>query len=313
MKRIQTIFVAILVVILAVASASAGGKTDATTARGKPVIAVSILPQQYFVEQIAGNRVTVLVLVGNGQNPHAYEPTPAQMASLSGAKAWVLSGTDFEIALRPKIAAQFSNLTIIDGTKGVKFRELQEYEQEAGEHHEGEAENHEGEADEHHDSNIDRHSWLGREPAKIMAAQIRDVLNTTDPAGKAVYDANYATLIKTIDATYTKLAVSLASLRGKTVLVFHPSFGYFLDEFGIKQASIETGGKEPTAKALSDLIAKAKADKVPAIFVQAQFPVNAAKTVAAEAGAQVVALDPLAPDWLVNIERIGEALKKAYK
>jgi len=304
MKHIRMVL-AIVLTVAAAASASAGGGKESPSASGKPVIAVSILPQRYFAEQISGNRMDVLVLVGAGQSPHAYEPTPAQMASLSTAKAWILSGTDFEIGLRPKIAAQFPGLSIVDGTKGVKFRELQEYEQEPGEHHEGE--------EEHHDGNIDRHTWLGREPAKIMAAQIRDALIAADPAGKAVYEANCAALVKKIDTAYGDLSVSLASLRGKTVLVFHPSFAYFLDEFGIKQASIETGGKEPTAKALSDLIARAKADKIPAIFVQTQFPVNAAKAVAAEAGAQVIPLDALAPDWLANIERMGKTLEKAYK
>jgi zinc transport system substrate-binding protein len=77
--------------------------------------------------------------------------------------------------------------------------------------------------------------------------------------------------------------------------------------------SVETGGKEPTARAIAALVERAKADRAPAIFVQAQFPVAAANTIAAQAGASVVPLDPLAPDWLDNVKRMGEALKKAYK
>lgn len=305
MKSIKgTLFV--LLMIAGITSMYAGGAKDTREGTAKPVVAVSILPQQYFVNRIAGNRVTALVLVGPGQSPHSYEPTPAQMAALSKASVWITSGTDFEIGLESKITAQFPNLKIVHGTDGVKLRELQEYEQELGEeHHE------EGEA--HHDANIDRHTWLGRIPAKIMAAHIREALVAADPAGKDTYTANGDSLQKDIDATYDDLVISLAAIKGKTILVFHPAFGYFLDEFGMKQASVETGGKEPTAKALSQLIATAKADKVPAIFVQAQFPVNAAETVAKEAGAQVVPLDPLAPDWLDNIKRMGEALKKAYK
>ena len=45
-----------------------------------------------------------------------------------------------------------------------------------------------------------------------------------------------------------------------------------------------------------------------AIFVQAQFPVNAARTVADAAGAAIISLDPLAPDWLDNIRRMGDAM-----
>ncbi len=293
-----------LVLALSGAYARDTGNNDASNAR--ITVAVSILPQRYFLERIGGNRVTALTLVGPGQSPHSYEPTPSQMAALAGARIWILSGTDFEEGLRPAVAAQFPKLRIVDGTEGIAFRKLQDYERESDGHE------HEEEGD-HHDSNIDRHAWLGHEPSKIMAGHIRDALSSVDPAGKSFYDSNCAALVGDIDAAFADLKVSLAPLSGKSVMVFHPSFGYFLDEFGIKQSPVETGGKEPTAKALAALIAKAKADRVPAIFVQAQFPVNAARTIGAQAGAKVVMLDPLAPDWLANIRRIGEALGKAYK
>jgi len=296
-----------IVSIIALGVAISCARPKATNDAGKTTIAVSILPQQYFLERIGGDRVKALVLVGPGQNPHSYEPTPSQMAELSGAKAWILSGTDFEIGLVPTVKAQFPSIKIVDGTEGIAFRTLQENERELGEdddHLEGE---------DHHETNVDRHTWLGQEPSKIISGRIHDELVAADPAGKADYDANYAALIADIDAVYGDLKASLAPFSGKTVMVFHPAFGYFLDSVGLKQESVETGGKEPTAKTLSALIEKAKAEKVPAIFVQAQFPVAAAKAVADEAGAEVVMLDPLAPDWLDNIKKMGEALKKAYK
>lgn len=298
-----------LALVMAVFTACANRKSDAPGAEGKPVVAVSILPQRYFLERVGGGRFEALVLVGAGQSPHSYEPTPSQMASLSEAKAWILSGTDFEIGLKPKISAQFPSLAIVDGTKGVTFRELQESEMEH-EHEEGEDEDG---ADDHHDTNIDRHTWLGYETSKIIAGNVRDALVAIDPEGRSAYDANLASLVADIDATFTDLKVSLAPLSGTSVMVFHPSFGYFFDAFGIRQAPVETGGKEPSARALAELIDRAKAERVPAIFVQAQFPAAAAKAVAKEAGAEVVMLDPLAPDWLANIGRMGEALKRAYK
>jgi zinc transport system substrate-binding protein len=91
--------------------------------------------------------------------------------------------------------------------------------------------------------------------------------------------------------------------------VYHPSFGYFLDEFGIRQQAVETGGKSPGPRDLNRLIALAKQERPAAIFIQSQFPVSAAKTVADAAGAELVSLDPLAPDWLANIRLMGEALK----
>jgi zinc transport system substrate-binding protein len=91
----------------------------------KPMIAVSILPQDYFVRRIGGDKVSTVVLVGPGQDPHSYDPTPRQMAELAKARAWILSNTDFEISLKPKVASQYPSLMLVDGTQGVQFRQME--------------------------------------------------------------------------------------------------------------------------------------------------------------------------------------------
>nr|WP_255949230.1 zinc ABC transporter substrate-binding protein [Brucepastera parasyntrophica] len=166
-----------------------------------------------------------------------------------------------------------------------------------------------------HDSSIlhDQHTWLGREASKIMAGHIFDSVTDLLPENSEMYAENYSALLSDIDQVFDELSVELAPLKGKTVFVFHPSFGYFFDEFGIIQEAVETGGKEPTAKNLVQLIEKAKEEKPPAIFVQKQFPVKAAETVAEAAGAKVIMLDPLAEDWLDNIRVMGNMLKTIAK
>jgi zinc transport system substrate-binding protein len=288
-------------IMLLFTSVIAIGQTGYITQDAKPVIAVSILPQKYFLERIGGDRVSALVLVGQGQNPHSYDPTPKQMTSLSSSAAWILSGTDFEITLKPKLAALYPSLLIVDGTSGIKFRKLQSH-------------THNDDKDHHKHKNkinIDRHTWLGWKSSKIMAGHVRDILVKIDPKGKSFYDLNYRSLVKDIDSVFNNLKKTLKPLSGKTVLVFHPAFGYFLDEFGIGQEAVETGGKEPNAKVLAALIEEAKAEKTPAIFVQSQFPVNAAKTIADAVGAKVVMLDPLSADWLENIKKMGAALESS--
>jgi zinc transport system substrate-binding protein len=264
-----------------------------------PAAVVSILPQRWFVERIAGGRFPVTVLAGPGQNPHNYEPGPKQMADLAGAAFWLLSGTEFELGLKPKIAALFPGLLIIDGTEGVRFRTLEEHGDE------GEDEVHAG------DPHIDRHTWLGSGPAKIMAAHILNTLIDLDPSGAVLYRINYEVLLEVIDNEYDALRTELAPLRGRTVLVYHPSFGYFLDEFSLVQEAVETGGKEPTPRTLRKLMEKARQEKAAAILVQAQFPLQTARILAAALNMETVPLDPLAPDWLANIRSMGEALKKS--
>lgn len=307
----KKIFLLISACVLSLNLWAAGKKDEAKSE--KPIIAVSIVPQAYFVERVSGGLADSLVLVGPGQSTHSYEPTSGQLHALSKAGFWVTSGTDFEIGLRPKIEAQFKNVVITDGTAGVRFRTLGEHEQELGAHDQDGEAREEGDHDEGEHEGADRHTWLGREPAKIMADHVREALAAADPANASAYQANYAAFAAEIDQVFDALTVSLAPLKGTSVLVYHPSFGYFLDEFGISQESIETGGKEPTAKTLSEVIRRAQEDQVPAIFVQAQFPVNAAKTVAKQVGAKVVPLDPLAADWLENLKRMGAALTDAAR
>lgn len=280
----------------------------------KPVLAVSILPQAYFVKRIGGDTVSVMVLVGSGQSPHTYEPTPRQMELLSRAKAWILSGTDFEDRLKPKIATLYPTLRIVDGTEGVKFRKLEAHSHEE-EGHEKETPKAGSQVKEHHTEDLerDRHTWLGREPAKILAAHVRDTLIQINPTEADLYRRNHQTLVKEIEETFDTLKRDLAPMKGQTVYVYHPAFGYFLDEFGIVQEAVETGGKEPNPQTLAKLVEQAKADQVKVIFVQAQFPAQAAQTLAKQLNAEVLPLDPLAEDWMANIRQMGEALKKAKR
>ena len=45
----------------------------------KPVVFVSILPQQYFVQRIAGDRYQIEVMIPPGMGHSDYDPTPQQM------------------------------------------------------------------------------------------------------------------------------------------------------------------------------------------------------------------------------------------
>ena len=300
MRKIKRIYSIAIILAIAGALLFAQGKPEKQNTDTKPTIALSILPQQYFVQRIAGDLVSSVVLVGEGQSPHSYEPTPSQMAALAKAKAWILSGTDFEEVLVDKVSSLYPNLLVIDGTKGVTFRSLEEHD-----HEEGEDPDHAVDGD---SLERDRHTWLGWASAKILAGHVLETTILLLPEQKVLLEANHQQLIEEIDATFLSLKERLAPLAGRKVFVYHPSFGYFFDEFDLIQEAVEIGGKEPTARDLSLLIQKAKSENAVALFVQKQFPLASAQTVAKAAGAKVLALDPLASDWMGNIKEMGETL-----
>jgi zinc transport system substrate-binding protein len=268
-----------------------------------PTVAVSILPQSEFVSRIAGDRVKVLTLVGPGASPHNYEPSPRQMAELSGAAVWFSIGVEFENALLPKVKSLYPKLKIVNTAEGIVYRNLETHDE--GEGHPSGDEDHEGEG------GADPHVWLGLDAVKVQLAAIRDALIALKPGDAAYFKASHDVYLKEIVAVFSDLATELAPLRGGTVFVYHPSFGYFLDTFGIRQEAVEVGGKEPTQKTLALLIEAARKDGAKVIFVQKQFSTAAAQTVAEAIGGVVVEMDPLAPDWLENIRSMGAALKRA--
>jgi zinc transport system substrate-binding protein len=272
-----------------------------------PTVAVSILPQTEFVSAIAGSAVKVISLVGPGASPHNYEPSPRQMADLSRASVWFTVGVEFETALLSKIKALYPSLRIVNSAEGVRYRQLED----GHDHDEAEEDGseHEGEAAE--EGGLDPHVWLGFDAVKVQLSTVLKTLIALVPEQKASFEANHRAYVAQIDRAYAELRRDLAPLKGSSVLVYHPSFGYFLDSFGIRQEAVELGGKEPTQKTLAALITRAKEAGVKTIFVQKQFSSAAARTVASAIGGVVAEIDPLAPAWLDNTRVMGNALKKA--
>jgi zinc transport system substrate-binding protein len=289
-----------LVAAALLAAAHAAGQTAEYVRTLK--VAVSILPQAYFVERVGGTHVDVQVLVGPGLSPHTFEPTPKQLAALADARAYFRVGVDFEEALVPRLTGLFPKLRIVDTRAGVPLRRFaaQEAACEHAGHDHGEA-----------PGRPDPHIWLNPLLVKTQAQTICDTLCTLDAARADEYRSNLAAFQADLDRVHAQLAAALAPLKGREVFVFHPAFGYFTDAYGLRQTPVEIEGKEPTARQLQTLIARARAADVKVIFVQPQFSKKAAQTVAEAIGGVVAPLDDLARDYLANLTDIAAKIEAA--
>jgi len=262
---------------------------------------VSIPPQAYFVERIGGEFVDVDILVRPGQSPHTYAPTAKQMVRLGQAKVYFTIGVQFENALLPRVKRMFKELRIVDTRRGVPLREMG-------------CAGHDDHADHDHqhaedDSSADPHIWLSPKLVKIQAKNVCDALAELDPANTKTFRSNLTAFHAELDAVSEELAQTLAPLKGSRVFVFHPAFGYFLDEFGLQQAPVEVEGKEPTARQLVHLIDEAKAQGVKVIFVQPQFSKKSANVIAKAIGGAVVPIDPLAQNYIANLREMAQKIK----
>jgi zinc transport system substrate-binding protein len=117
-----------------------------------------------------------------------------------------------------------------------------------------------------------------------------------------------------IDALDAELKEMLSVSKNRTAfMVFHPSWGYFAQSYGLKQVPVEIEGKAPKPKELERLIRYAKTKKIKSIFVQPQFPTRGAKIIADAIGGQVFVADPLAEQWADNLRRVALQLTKALR
>jgi zinc transport system substrate-binding protein len=271
---------------------------------------VSILPVAYFVERVGGSNVEVSVLVGPGQDPHTFDPTPKLMAKLANAQVLFKMGFPFEETLIKKVGSSFKKVEVVDLQQGMKLRAMTEEETEAeeAEHGHGKAEEHGHEA-----GDMDQHTWLDPQRAKVQAKTIADTLIRIDPSHKDQYEKNLKGFQGDLDAIHEKLTKALAPVKGKSFFVFHPAYGYFGDAYGLKQVPVQIGGKEPTARQLARLIELAKEDGVRVIFVQPQFSKKTAEALAKGIGGAVVPLDDLAPDYLKNLQEMATKLDSALQ
>jgi zinc transport system substrate-binding protein len=280
----------------------AGGDGENGRQAGQDALTVfvSIQPQAFFVERIAGERVRVEVMVKPGQDPHTFEPTPQQMARLAEAEAFFRIGVEFESTLMPRIESTMQGLMVVDCREGIRLRSMEDHEHEGEEHGEQK-------------DGLDPHIWLSVQNALQIAGTIHETLLQLDSEGRETYEAGYKELVEELQSLDRRIAEILAPVKGDPLFVFHPSFGYFADAYGLEQISVETGGAEPSARQLARLIEEAKRLDVRVVFVQPQFSQKSAETIAAEIGGAVVPIDPLARDYIANLERMARAVEEGLR
>ncbi len=280
---------------------------------------VSIPPQAQLLERVGGELIKVRVMLPPGASPHTFEPTPKQVSALAQARVYFSVGLPFERRLLRKAQQANPGLKVVDASQGIALRALSAEEMEAEEaehgHGHGHGHGHSHKADKagQHQGQPDPHFWLSPRLALVMAANQARSLSSLDAANAQRYETNLAALRADLENLDARLASLLAPLRGKEFLVYHPAFGYLGDAYGLKQVPVEVEGKEPGPKSMARVIDLARARGIKVVFVQPQFPSSGAAQVAQAIGGAVVAIDPLARDYIANLERMGQEIEKALK
>ncbi len=286
MRKINIVIILFISILVAACKTNPVKKTD-------NLIAVSILPQKYFIDRISGNDFKVTILIPPGASPATYEPSPKQMREVTKATAYLRIGKiPFEQIWLPNLLNNTQNITVVDLSEGVTFiREQQQH------------------GDHKHQGGIEPHIWSSPVLAKTIAQNTYTILVKLKPENQQRYQQNFKKLLVDINQLIAECN-TLKQQKQKTFLIYHPALSYLAKDCGLQQIAIEKEGKEPSPAHLHELVKLAKQNQIKTIFIQQQFNNENAKTLANEIGAEIVVINPLSENWLTEMGRIISKLKK---
>ena len=280
-----------LIYILTLFILSACGNT--TQKSEKPILTITLEPLRYFTEAIAGDNYEVVSMVPKGSSPESYDPTPQQLVNLSKSQAYFRIGyIGFEQAWMKKLEANCPNMKVYNTSKGIDLI------RDKGHWH----------GDHFHEGGVEPHVWNSIQNALIIADNIYQALCELDSTHQEDYQKRLDVLKQTIRQTDANVRTLLEN-ADSTFLIYHPALSYFARDYGLKQVSIEEGGKEPSPAQLKALIETCRNENVHTIFVQQEFDQRNAQLIANELGVNIVSINPLSYDWVKEMIRIAEALK----
>lgn len=250
----------------------------------KPLVFVSILPQKFFIEQVSQGLVEVEVMVGPGQNPTTYEPTPRKISALARADIYFSIGVPFENAWLNRISSNYPQMKVVQCCDDIIDMSALHADAEHAEH----------QAD-------DPHVWTSPNNVIAIARRIGQELSGLDSKNTDRYAQSTADFIQRLSELDQQIGKLTQDLSKRKLIVSHPAWSFYAAEYGFEQISIEQNGKDIQASSLRNLIRQARQDNIKAVFTQPQYNDKAARIIATELGGKVYSLDPLAYDYIENM------------
>jgi len=281
--------------LILIAAVGLTGCVQHVKKEGKKLVSVSIQPEKYFVQRIAGDGYEVNVLIPPGTSPESFDPAPRQLQNLENSVIYFRNGYfDFEGIISEKIASLHKHLIIVDLSNGIKLVGRQEDITTS-----------------HQVSGIDPHFWLAPEEVTVMAGNIRDALISFDPESKEFYTDNCRQLIDDLTRYDHRLDSLFSKVRIRKFIVYHPALTYLARDYHLEQYAIEQEGISSSPAHLTDIINIAMQNGIHTIFIEKQFDSDIAQTLSEEIDGTLVTIDPLAYDWFRNMDTISTSLFNA--
>lgn len=225
---------------------------------------------------------------------HDYQLTAGDVRKVAEADVLLANGAGMEPFLG-KVAQQSPGLRVVEVSEGIPLL----------------------------DGNS--HVWVSFDGARRQVDNIVAALGEAAPDKADAFRANAEAYKSRLAALEERMREALAPHAGTAIVTFHEAFPYFARDFNLEIVGVieREPGAEPGARELADTIKLVRERGVKALFTEPQYSDQSARVIAAETGAGVYELDPVATGptepaaargaWLAAMEKNLAVLQDALR
>ena len=284
MKKLTVLLSLIILGSLLAAGCSSGNEPSGA----KLKVAVTIAPQKALVEAVAGDLAEVVTLVPKGASPETYEATARQIEEFSQANVYFTMGLPSESA---KVIPDTGGTLVVD--LGAVVSDVYPDRTFDG---------------------VDRdpHIWLSPKRVVVMVKEISTILAELDPVNEDIYYENAHAYLHELEALDAEIMNLMNGRAQKKLIIYHPSLGYFAEDYGLEMFALEEEGKEADAAHLKDLVDFAKAEGIKTVFATDEAETRQIEAFAEEIGGKVVSLKALESEYIGSMKKLAQAIAGAY-
>ena len=268
-----------------------------------------------IAREIAGDRADIYSIASPHRDIHFFSPTPKDVMKVKGCDVFIHAGLDLEIWRGPLLDAAGKIHLMwpagerqIDLSRGISLLEIPTGLSRA-------------EGDIHAYGNP--HYWLDPVNGKGIARNITDGLVKLYPQDADYFKKNLQAFDDKMDSKLQEWQARLAPYKGGNVVVYHNSWPYFTERFGL----VTTGyleskpGIPPTPRHIEELVRTMKSKGTKVIIKEAFYENRTPKKIAKETGAAIAALATETEEgqgdyfslFDENTLRLADAFSKAAK
>ncbi|MEL6820400.1 MAG: zinc ABC transporter substrate-binding protein [Calditrichota bacterium] len=240
-----------------------------------------------ILENIGGERLTVISLMGPGIDPHLYKASEGDVNRMSSADIIFYNGLRLEgkmAEILEKLQSRIKTVAVAEGVPEDLLRSSEVYQ-----------------------GNYDPHIWFDVSLWTKAVEYVADELKKFDPENEAIYEKNLQSYRSQLSKLHERVIKILETVpEAQRVLVTaHDAFGYFGDAYGFEVRGLQgiSTASETGAADVQDLAEFIVERQIPAIFVETSVPqryIEALQAAVRSRGFQVVVGGSLFSDAMGN-------------